>query len=68
MCATIAHIHHLTYFSRYDEWGQRQRVIAGVSVPFNDRFSVDVFGAYHLETKPKREEGEALGVAFGLYF
>jgi hypothetical protein len=56
------------YDSRYDEWGQRQRVIAGVSVPVVERFSVDVFGAYHIETEPKVEDGEALGIAFGLYF
>jgi hypothetical protein len=60
--------YELYYDSRFSEWGQRQRVIAGVSVPVVDWFSVDVFGAYHVETKPEREDGEALGVAFGLYF
>ena len=60
--------YELYYDSRFDEWGQRQRVIAGVSVPLSKWASVDVFYGYHLEIKPKRETGSALGVAFGLSF
>ena len=56
------------YDSRYDEWGQRQRVIAGASLSLTDWLSVDVFPAYHYETKPKSEDAVALGVAFGIYF
>ena len=60
--------YEIYYDSRYDEWGQRQRLIAGVSIPIKEWFSVDVFLGYHIETKPKDESGAALGVAFGLYF
>jgi hypothetical protein len=56
------------YDSRFDAWGQRQRIIAGVSVPITKWLSVDIFPGYHIETQPKRESAAALGVAFGLYF
>jgi len=48
---------------RFDTWGQRQRVIAGVSVPIVRWASVDVFYGYHSEIKPKKETGGALGIA-----
>jgi hypothetical protein len=60
--------YEIYYDSRYDEWGQRQRLIAGVSVPIKEWLAVDVFLGYHIETKPKNESGAALGIAFGLYF
>ena len=44
-----------------------QRLIAGVSVPATKYASIDVFGAYHVEKKPKIEDGEAMGIALGLY-
>jgi hypothetical protein len=56
------------YDSRYGGIGQRHRFIGGISIPFSKRFSTDVFYGYHIETKPKRETGEAFGVAFGFYF
>lgn len=60
--------YEIYYDSRYDKWGQRHRVIAGVSIPVVDWASVDVFYGYHSETEPKDETGSALGIAFGFYF
>jgi hypothetical protein len=60
--------YELYYDSRWNSWAQRQRIIGGVSIPVTKYASVDVFGAYHAEKTPKKEDGEALGVAFGLYF
>ena len=60
--------YEIYYDSRFDTWGQRQRVIAGVSVPIVKWSSVDVFYGYHSEIKPKKETGGALGIAFGFYF
>jgi len=59
--------YEMYYDSRYDKWGQRHRFIGGVSIPIVDGLSVDVFYGYHIETKPKRETGGAIGVAFGIY-
>ena len=58
--------YEMYYDSRYDKWGQRNRFIGGVSVPLIAWFSVDVFYGYHIETKPKRETGGAIGVAIGI--
>jgi hypothetical protein len=60
--------YELYYDSRFNKWGQRHRFIAGVSVPITDWASVDVFYGYHIETAPKDESGDALGIAFGFYF
>lgn len=60
--------YEIYYDSRFDEWGQRQRFIGGVSVPLAKWVSVDVFYGYHIETKPARESGDALGIAIGIYF
>lgn len=60
--------YELYYDSRYNRWGQRHRIITGVSVPLKDWCSVDVFYGYHVETEPKKETGSALGIAVGLYF
>lgn len=60
--------YEIYYDSRFNEWGQRQRFIGGVSVPIVKWASVDVFYGYHAETKPARETGSALGIAFGIYF
>jgi hypothetical protein len=60
--------YELYYDSRWNSWGQRQRLIAGVSIPVTVYASIDIFGAYHVEKKPKFEDGEAMGVAFGLFF
>lgn len=60
--------YELYYDSRYDTWGQRHRLIGGVSVPVTDWASVDVFYGYHVETKPKDESAGALGIAFGFFF
>ncbi len=58
--------YEMYYDSRYDKWGQRHRFIGGVSAPIVDWLSVDVFYGYHIETKPKRETGGAIGVAIGI--
>jgi len=60
--------YEIYYDSRYNTLGQRHRFIAGVSVPITKWLSVDMFPAYHIETKPKHETGGAFGVAIGLYF
>ena len=60
--------YEMYYDSRYNKWGQRQRIIAGISVPIVKWSSVDIFYAYHSEIRPIKETGSALGVAFGLYF
>ena len=60
--------YEIYYDSRYRQMGQRQRFIGGVSMPIRDWLSVDVFYGYHIETKPKQETGDALGIAFGFYF
>ena len=59
--------YEIYYDSRYDKWRQRNRFIGGVSTPIVDWLSVDVFYGYHIERKPKRETGGAIGVAFGIY-
>ena len=46
----------------------RQRIIAGVSVPLASWSAIDVFYAYHYESKPKPEHGNAIGIAFSLMF
>ena len=60
--------YEIYYDSRYNQFGQRNRFIAGVSVPIKEWLSVDVFYGYHIETKPKHETGGAIGIAIGLYF
>ncbi len=60
--------YELYYDSRFNRWGQRHRIITGVSVPYSEWGSVDVFLGYHVETEPKKETGAALGIAFGFYF
>ena len=60
--------YEIYYDSRYNTLGQRHRFIGGVSIPVTKWFSVDLFPAYHIETKPKRESGGAFGIAFGFYF
>ncbi len=60
--------YEIYYDSRYNKLGQRHRFIVGVSVPLSEWLSVDVFYGYHIETKPKDETGDALGIAFGLHF
>ena len=55
------------YDSRWNSWAQRQRIIAGISIPVTQWGSVDIFGAYHDEQKPIHEDGEAIGIAFGIY-
>jgi hypothetical protein len=57
----------LYYDTRFDAW-QRKRAILGISIPFGDSVSVDIFYGYHAETKPKIEHADAVGVAFGIYF
>jgi hypothetical protein len=60
--------YELYYDSRYSRWGQRHRFIGGVSIPLAERASVDLFYGYHIETAPKDETGDAVGIAFGFYF
>ena len=60
--------YEMYYDSRYDKWGQRNRFIGGVSVPVVEWFSVDLFYGYHVETRPRKETGGALGIALGFYF
>lgn len=54
------------YDTRFDSWARR-RVIAGVSIPIVDWFSIDVFYGQHHESDPKEENAGAIGIAFGLY-
>jgi len=60
--------YEIYYDSRFDTWGQRNRLIGGVSVPVVDWASVDVFYGYHVENEPKDEDAGALGIAFGFFF
>ena len=60
--------YEIYYDSCYNKMGQRNRLIAGVSVPIKEWLSVDVFYGYHIESKPKYETGGAIGIAIGLYF
>ena len=60
--------YEIYYDSRFNKWGQRQRVIAGISVPIVKWASVDIFYAYHSEIEPKKETGSAIGIAIGFYF
>jgi len=61
--------YELYYDSRYNTTVQRQRFIGGVSIPLlENKLSVDIFYGYHVESVPKKETGDAVGVAFGIYF
>jgi len=61
--------YELYHDSRYDTTVQRQRFIGGVSIPLiENKLSVDIFYGYHVESAPKKETGDALGIAFGIYF
>jgi hypothetical protein len=60
--------YELYYDSRFDKWGQRHRLIGGVSIPIVSWSSVDIFYGYHVENEPKDEDAGALGIAFGFYF
>lgn len=59
----------LYHDSRYSTTVQRQRFIGGVSIPLiENKLSVDLFYGYHVESAPKKETGDAVGIAFGIYF
>ena len=59
--------YELYYDTRFDAW-QRQRAILGVSIPMGSKASIDLFYGYHRETRPKIEQADAFGIAFGIYF
>ena len=61
--------YELYYDSRYDILVQRQRFIGGISIPIvENKLSVDLFYGYHVESEPKKETGDAVGIAIGIYF
>ena len=61
--------YELYHDSRYDKVVQRQRFIGGVSIPIvENKLSVDFFYGYHSESAPKKETGDAVGIAIGIYF
>ncbi len=61
--------YELYHDSRYSTTIQRQRFIGGVSVPLiENKLSVDLFYGYHSESAPKKETGDAVGIAIGIYF
>ena len=59
--------YEIYYESRFATWGQRHRAVGGVSIPIVRWSSVDVFYGYHIERKPDRQNGEAVGVAVAFY-
>jgi len=61
--------YELYHDSRYDVVVQRQRFIGGISIPLIEiKLSIDIFYGYHVEAAPKKETGDAVGIAIGIYF